>query len=68
MSEEDQEKENVKLAFLAVINADMSKLEELLDDLHVPIESTDQNGCTLFVVAVQQGDKRLAKCVETGSC
>eukprot|EP00620_Florenciella_sp_RCC1587_P022129 CAMPEP_0182566312 /NCGR_PEP_ID=MMETSP1324-20130603/7809_1 /TAXON_ID=236786 /ORGANISM="Florenciella sp., Strain RCC1587" /LENGTH=245 /DNA_ID=CAMNT_0024780089 /DNA_START=12 /DNA_END=749 /DNA_ORIENTATION=- len=61
MSVEDQEKENVKLAFLAVVNSDLPKLEELLDDLHVPLESTDVNGCSLFVCAVQQGDKHIAK-------
>ena len=48
-------------AILAVKHHNMQHLEHVLDTEALPIETRDQHGNTLFILACQQGSKRLAK-------
>ena len=48
-------------AILAVKNHNLKALEELLDTQNVPVDTRDQHGNTLFILACQQGSKRQAK-------
>eukprot|EP00616_Rhizochromulina_sp_CCMP1243_P013548 CAMPEP_0118993386 /NCGR_PEP_ID=MMETSP1173-20130426/54969_1 /TAXON_ID=1034831 /ORGANISM="Rhizochromulina marina cf, Strain CCMP1243" /LENGTH=185 /DNA_ID=CAMNT_0006944625 /DNA_START=26 /DNA_END=583 /DNA_ORIENTATION=- len=48
-------------AVSAVKNGDLSRLEEVMDDYSVPVESKDDHGSTLLILATQQGDKRIVK-------
>lgn len=59
-SDEEEMIELTMNAFLAVKNLNMAKLEESLE-LGVQVGERDENGNTLFILAVQQGSKRFAK-------
>lgn len=48
-------------AISAVKNGDLSRLEEVLDDYDVNVDAADANGCTLLLLATQQGHKRIVK-------
>ena len=43
-----------------VKNGKLAELEEALDE-DVSVDTADEHGCTLFILACQQGNKRLAK-------
>ena len=46
----------------AVKNGDLGEVENILDDHEdVKVDSEDEHGSTLLILAVQQGDRRLAK-------
>ena len=46
----------------AVKNGDLGEVENILDDHEdVKVDAEDEHGSTLLILAVQQGDKRLAK-------
>ncbi|KAL7511558.1 hypothetical protein ACHAXN_008667 [Cyclotella atomus] len=51
----------VTRAILAVKNHNLQHLESVLDTEGISIETRDQHGNTLFILACQQGSKRLAK-------
>lgn len=51
----------VTQAILAVKNHNIQHLERVLDTEALSIETRDQHGNTLFILACQQGSKRLAK-------
>lgn len=51
----------VTKAILAAQNSNLSGLEKILDAHGVCVETRDQHGNTLFLLACQQGNKRLAK-------
>jgi transcription termination factor NusB len=51
----------VTRAILAVKNHNLPHLERILDTDGVSVETRDQHGNTLFILAAQQGSKRLAK-------
>ena len=48
-------------AILAVKNHNLQQLEQILDTQGLSVEIRDQHGNTLFILACQQGSKRLAK-------
>jgi ankyrin repeat protein len=48
-------------AILAVKTQNLSDLEQLLDTGGVSVETRDQHGNSLFILACQQGSKKLAK-------
>ena len=47
-------------AIMCVKNGKLAELEEALDE-DVAVDTADEHGCTLFILACQQGNKRLAK-------
>ena len=52
--------DNTHKAFLSVRNGDYETTDSLLDE-GVPVDSVDENGNSLFLIASQQGLKRMAK-------
>jgi hypothetical protein len=48
-------------AILAVRNANYNALEELLDEMALDIDTRDNHGNSLLIIASQQGDKKLCK-------
>ncbi len=67
IAEEEKQRRNdamdpVTKAIMAVKNHNLSALEEVLDcEGDLDIETRDQHGNTLFILACQQGSKKLAK-------
>ena len=53
--------DHVTKAILAVKNHNLSKLEQVLDCEGLSVETRDQHGNTLFILACQQGNKKLGK-------
>ena len=48
-------------AILAVRNSNFTALTELLDEMGLDIDTRDNHGNTLFIIASQQGNKKLCK-------
>ena len=42
-------------------SSNLQRLEQLIDDMAVDVNCTDTHGNSLIMVAIQQGDKRIAK-------
>jgi len=53
--------DNVARAVLAVKNHNITELEKVLDTEGLSVETRDQHGNTLLILACQQGSKKLAK-------
>ena len=53
--------DHVARAVLAVKNHNLPDLEQILDTEGLSVETRDQHGNTLFILACQQGSKKLAK-------
>jgi len=53
--------DHVTRAVLAVKNHNLPDLEQILDTEGLSVETRDQHGNTLFILACQQGSKKLAK-------
>ncbi|KAL7540827.1 hypothetical protein ACHAXR_011085 [Thalassiosira sp. AJA248-18] len=53
--------DHVSRAILAVKNHNLPELEYVLDTEGLSVETRDQHGNTLFILACQQGSKKLAK-------
>ena len=53
--------DNVARAVLAVKNHNIAELEKVLDTEGLSVETRDQHGNTLLILACQQGSKKLAK-------
>ena len=59
----------VTKAIMAVKNHNMSALEEVLDcEGDLDIDTRDQHGNTLFILACQQGSKKLVKFLLRRGC
>ena len=61
MGKENQDVDHVTKALLAVKNHNLPELEQALDIEAVPVETRDQHGNTLCILASQQGSKKLVK-------
>ncbi|KAL9186815.1 hypothetical protein ACHAXT_010535 [Thalassiosira profunda] len=61
IEEKVRPRDHISRAILAVKNHNLSDLEEILDAQGLSVETRDHHGNTLFVLACQQGSKKLAK-------
>uniref|UniRef100_A0A7S1XLN4 Uncharacterized protein n=1 Tax=Phaeomonas parva TaxID=124430 RepID=A0A7S1XLN4_9STRA len=59
-TEADVIQESEDMAILAARHSNIEKLEEALDN-QISVDTTDEHGNTLLMIAGQQGDKRLIK-------
>ncbi len=58
---EDDKSNKVERAIQATRHANYELLEELLDELGIEVDSSDEHGNTLLILAGQQGNKKLCK-------